>query len=215
MTDLAVLLDIDGVGNAYYTPSHGLLGIRQWHALTNLIETLIERDYNPRIWLNSSWSSVWNRPLKKEKPLAERFRDAGFGHVDRIEGTTGCSGGGGDPVRRWLITNDWLHKPFVILEDEPSRRFEELWARMVWINGRIGFRLADIQRVLNTLDPSVSDGEKIRLKLQARKAHFLAADWLTPEQKREALASVEALASKASDPNFNMVAEICRKECQK
>lgn len=125
-----LFLDIDGVLAAHGGPHHGDLD----PVMVQRLNRKVGRRYagrQCRIVINSAWNA------KGLDEVTDRLAEAGLDPT-LIHDTTGSYQGGGEPVRRYLIENDLVGSPYLILDDSAHNYFE-MWCRLVKVDGNKGF----------------------------------------------------------------------------
>lgn len=179
-TPLYIFLDVDGVLNAYSSPSHGKLCQKIVTRFNTLLEKLITMGYEPRIILNSSW----NIRFRDEEELAgfkAELVEAGLVNIQCLKGRTRSAGGGGGNVRRWLVDNDALGSPFIILD--------ELWCRLIWTRGREGFTEERFAEALAMVRRTITNEGERRAAIDhivARCLEFRNNHWMSPYARKQA-----------------------------
>jgi len=172
-----IFLDIDGVMNRYGHPQQEVLDEHLVGQLNRLQSWL-----GTQVVFNSAWNSHSLDYMKNA------FAKAGHLYPATLIGQTGSCAGGGDPVRDYLIENDLVGTPFIIIDDGDSN-YGEMWCRLVRCDPNEGF--TDKRRnqaedlIWQALSPREKESRETAVKHLVDHAHWLATrtHWLTPEDR--------------------------------
>jgi hypothetical protein len=178
-TKVLVFLDIDGVCNKHGGPHHGKLNPE----LVGHIGRLIQRHrFDTQIVFNTAWNT---NTLDEMKVM---FTAAGFKHPECLVGQTSSTRGGGHPIREYLIENDLIGTPFIIIDDS-THDYGEMWCRLIACNGSKGFDKIALKEATEQMwhsSPNESRDRHAAIDRLLRDCHRLArrCPWLTDEQRQ-------------------------------
>lgn len=178
-TKLLVFLDIDGVCNKHGGPHHGELNPE----LVGHLGQLLQRHrFDAQVVFNTAWNT---NTLDEMKAM---FTAAGFKHPEVLVGQTSSNAGGGHPIREYLIWNDLIGTPFIIIDDS-TKDYGEMWCRLIVCDGSKGFDKVALKEATEQMwhsNPNESRDRHAAIDRLIIDCHRLArrTPWLTDEQRQ-------------------------------
>jgi len=170
-----VFLDVDGVLNGHHQPS---IEGKQVAILSEAIKDVIDVGIDVEIVFNTAWN------VRDIGYVINVLGGAGFKYTNRIIGKTDVNSGGGDPVRRWLTKNERIGCRIIIIDDS-TRDYNEMWGRLIHCDPKKGFTEADADAFyLLATQPIGSDREERNAAVSNLVAEVHRLAYKTPWLKR-------------------------------
>jgi len=184
---LRIFLDIDGVMNSYGGEHQDSLDPQKVRWLSKLMA----HGWGGR-HIEVVFNTAWN--VHDLDYMKKAFTEAGFRYPDQLTGQTNSCGGGGDPVRDYLIDNDLVGTPFIIIDDG-TKNYGEMWCRLIRCDGHRGFREVEYKAASDLTwkarNPNEPRDRRLAVDHLVEHTHWLATKnpWLDDVQRRAAVAA--------------------------
>ena len=202
-------LDIDGVMTDH---TSNKLMPDQVACLNQLVERCMWGGHTVKIIFNTAWN------IHTLEYMVDAFTAAGFKYPEMLVGQTDSTGGGGDPVRRWLTEQGVTGEPYLIIDDSVSC-YREMRCRLIHCMPTEGLTMSVVERASasgyldHKLDEQCErDRATAALFGEAQRLAY-RTPWLTPVQRagyiRETL---DLLAHCLVVPNFLEAAYLKKKD---
>lgn len=178
-----IFLDIDGV-----LAHHGKISEENVVNLNSLISS-VGAD-NVKVVFNTAWNC---HSLEK---MIFFLEEKGFRYSKCLfSQTEGCAGGG-KLVRDWLLKNDYVGSPYVIVDDGTNQGVS--FGRYVHCDPKVGLTNYDAWIGANILKSGILSPKDehlfAKMNADAEKQRLInETPWLTPDQREDCLRSHQAL----------------------
>ena len=184
-----------------------LNGKLQPDLVQNLTRIIDRSTTIPRIIMNTAW----NRHSLQE--MREHLKNAGFPYAGRICGQTdGCQGGWG-LAHKWLVDNQALGQPYLILEDRASG-WGSSWGRLAHCRDNLGLTRDVASRAIDIMTrPITEHGERQAcvMALMTEWDRLSRVDYLSEKDQRKLIQDVKTLVVKViRDKDFLRSAHLIR-----
>ena len=140
---------------------------------------------NVRIVFNTAWNAY------TLQQMIDMFVAAGFRFPEVLFDQTYTTSGGGEPVRRWMVDNNAVGSPFVIIDDS-KKDLCCSYGRLAWCNPKMGLTSVVGVKATKILSCGIKSEDKerkyaITAALEEIDRLNLRTPWLTYPQRETCL----------------------------